>query len=292
LPVEILREAQGPLAALIHHPLALEHGLDADQAGALAVQERAALAECGAVITTSSHTAETLIAEFGVSREAITVARPGIPRPEPFVGRVEVNDNVKILSVGTLTSRKGHDILIEALAQHRHLPWQLTILGDDTREPDYTADLHRRVDRHGLNERISFRGVVESYSLARSFATADLFVLASRYEGYGMAFAEAMAAGLPVLGTDAGAVSEATAGGAMLVPPDDVVALSEALGPLLADAGARAALAARSRSAARTLATWDDTAAAVTQALMPLTAAQAAVGAPPPPADTALETGR
>ncbi|MEO0957041.1 MAG: glycosyltransferase family 4 protein [Pseudomonadota bacterium] len=275
LPPEILASCHGPLAALVHHPLALEHGLSKADAARLAASERAALAEAHVVITTSKHTAETLVAEYDVPRARISVARPGIPRPGHQDGRIATPPKrpcagPMLLSIGTLIPRKGYDLLLEALSQHTDLPWQLRVIGDPTRDPAHAAALRERVDKLGLADRVRFEGVKERADLADAYAEADLFVLASRHEGYGMAYAEAMAAGVPVVGCDAGAVAEATAGGAHLVPPGEVSHLADALRPLIATAEARAALAARGRAAARRLNDWDDTASSVAAALAPI----------------------
>ncbi|MEO1456347.1 MAG: glycosyltransferase family 4 protein, partial [Pseudomonadota bacterium] len=91
------------------------------------------------------------------------------------------------------------------------------------------------------------------------YARADLFVLASCYEGYGMAYTEAMARGLPVLGSEVGAVREATLDAALLVPPGDPEALAAALSRLIGSVEERRALAERCRAAAARLPRWSDT---------------------------------
>ncbi|MEM7496545.1 MAG: glycosyltransferase family 4 protein [Pseudomonadota bacterium] len=278
LPPAVLDAAQGPVAALVHHPLALEHGLGHDDAARLRESERLALGKAEIVITTSTHTAATLTADYGVPSDRIAVARPGIPRPAPFeapVTRLPDGGGAALLSIGTLIPRKGHDVLIGALAELRSLPWHLTLIGDPTRDPAHADRLRMLAVQLGLEERVSFAGVTDRAGIAAAYAGADLFVLASRYEGYGMAYAEAMIAGLPVVGSDAGAVAEATGGGACLVPPGHVAELADVLRPLLESAEARAALADRGRVAARALNDWDATAAILAEALLPFAAGAA-----------------
>ncbi len=156
--------------------------------------------------------------------------------------------------------RKGYDLLIAALAELRDLSWRLTIVGDRTRDPREAARLDADISRHGLGERIAVEGAVSAERLASLYAAADLFVLASRFEGYGMAFAQAIAHDVPVIGTTAGAIPEAVpAGAGVLVPPDDVPALIAALRRLIGDPDERARLAANARAAV--LPTWEDSAA-------------------------------
>jgi len=249
-----------PLVALVHHPLALETGIGAARAATLRATECAALAAAHRVVTTSRTTARTLIGDYGVPADRIAVAVPGTDPAEPAIG--SGSDRIELLSVGSLVPRKGHDLLLAALIALRALPWRLTIVGDPTRDPSTARALQARAHEAGLADRIIFAGAVDAPSLAAHYARADLFVLASRHEGFGMVFAEAIARGLPVLGTAAGAVPEAVpAGAGLLVPPDDLPALTEALRALLSDRHARGRLADAARAAAASLPRWRASAA-------------------------------
>lgn len=271
LPVDMLRSLRARLVALCHHPLGLEPGLDPAATRRLLASERAALAATTRVIATSQTTGQRLVHDFGVTAARLTVARPGTDRPQPMSRRPGEAAPVGILSVGGLTFRKGHDTLIDALARLADLDWTLTIVGPE-RDPDHAEHIRGLIRRLGPKDRISLAGVLDPEGLAAAFAAADLFVLASRYEGYGMAYTEAMAWGLPVVGCDTGAVAEATLGAAKLVPPGDAGALAAALRPLLAAPAARAALAARCGRAAERLPTWTDTARAVAAAVQTVSA--------------------
>ena len=251
--------AQRPLIALIHHPLALESGLSAADAASLRASERAALAAASAVIVTSAPTARLLVADYGVPEGRITVARPGTDRNA--APRGPSGDVVKLLSVGAVVHRKGFDVLIAALATLADLPWRLTIAGDRTRNPAVAARLDADIARYKLDERVHVLGAVSEDRIAALYADADMFVLASRFEGYGMAYAEAIAHGLPVIGTTGGATPETVpAGAGILVPPDDTVALADTLRRLIANRGERQRMAEAVRSAAATLPTWQESA--------------------------------
>jgi glycosyltransferase involved in cell wall biosynthesis len=167
--------------------------------------------------------------------------------------------------------RKGYDLLIAALAGLAHLPWRLTIVGDRGRSPETARRLDAEIIRQNLSVRITFTGAVTPAALAALYVAADLFVLPSRFEGYGMAYAEAIAHGLPVVGTTAGAIPETVpAGAGVLVPPDDVEALAAALRPLIEHSEARERLAAGARAVADTLPTWPQSAKLFAQVLSEL----------------------
>jgi glycosyltransferase involved in cell wall biosynthesis len=216
------------LVALVHHPLALEAGLSPQEAAAFRANERAALACARTVVATSQATARLLAADYSVAAEALSVVEPGTDRVV-VPSRTETN-TVNLLAVGAIVPRKGYDVLIAALARLTDLPWRLTIAGDRNRDPETTQRLEATIDRLDLTGRVQLTGAVSSSELSAIYAAADLFVLASRFEGYGMAYTEALAHGVPVVGTRAGAIPDTVPVSAgVLVPPDDVGALAVVL---------------------------------------------------------------
>jgi glycosyltransferase involved in cell wall biosynthesis len=175
---------------------------------------------------------------------------------------------VELLAVGSISPRKGYDVLVAALGTLSDLPWRLTIAGDRERDPGTARALDAQIAGLCLAGRIQFTGAVLPEALMRHYAAADLFVLASRFEGYGMAFAEAIAHGLPVVGTTAGAIPETVpAGAGMLVEPEDVMALSAVLRRLIEHADEREQLAAGARAAAASFPSWEQSAARFARAL-------------------------
>jgi len=265
LPEIAALRGRNPLIGLVHHPLALETGLAPDEIERFRASERAALASMQAIIVTSPAIARVLVADYGVSPDVLSVAPPGSERVRCAHGG---GGTVALLSVGIIVPRKGYDLLVAAHATLGDLPWRLTIVGDRRRDTQASARLDADVLRHGLTARVAIEGAVSAERLAELYSAADVFVLASRYEGYGMAFAQAIAYGVPVIGTTAGAIPETVpAGVGLLVPPDDVPALAAALRLLISDAGERARLARNARAAAKSLPTWEAAAAVFARAI-------------------------
>jgi len=261
LPVEAasLRE-RNPLIALVHHPLALESGLSFADAKNFRASERTALEFARRVIATSATTANFMTMDYGVPAEHITVVRPGNDPVAPAVGSRD--GVVRLLAVGSVVPRKGYDVLIAALATLADLPWRLIIAGDTGRDCVTAAKIEGDIARFKLTDRIALLGAVPSARLAELYRAADLFVLASRFEGYGMAYAEAVAYGLPTIGTTAGAIPDTLSGeSAILVKPDDVAALARALRRLIADSNERQKISSAARAAAARFPTWRDSAA-------------------------------
>ncbi len=251
------------LIELCHHPLALETGLSDAEAAELHESEGAALEHARAVVVTSKGTARLLRELFGVEDTKITVALPGT-EPQDFSPCG--GDPPLLLTVASLTKRKAHHILIAALAQLRHLPWRARFVGGAHFDPEWSAALRQQVVEAGLNERIEF--VAEKQDLRVEYHHADLFVLPSLFEGYGMVFSEALAAGLPIVAARAGAVPEVVPPDAgILVPPGEVQALATALQELLTNPERRRQLQRGARAAAAGLPRWDDTARIVRQVL-------------------------
>lgn len=265
LPDEVLGErTRLRLVALVHHPLALETGLDPDAADELERGERRALAAARLVIVTSEPTARVL-ASFGVARDRVAVVEPGTdPAPEAR----GTGTPLQLLSVGSIVPRKGHRVLVDALAQLSDRPWHLTIAGAADRDPAEAAALGDRIRADGLDGRVTLAGDLDAEALAREYDRADLFVLPTFYEGFGMAVAEAVARGLPVVSTPTGGIVDLVDREAgALVPPGDVDALVRVLRAAMDDGDLRRGWTEAARDARRRLALWDVAAARMAAAL-------------------------
>jgi glycosyltransferase involved in cell wall biosynthesis len=256
----LLAALRTPLIALVHHPLAAETGLTAERRATLARSERANLGLAAHVIVTSPHTAALLTADYDVAPERITVARPGSDRPTARGAPVEPP---LVLAVGIQVPRKGHDVLLHALARLRDRRWQAVIAGAPLHER-HARRLEALVAELALGDRVQLAGHVPQDTLADLFARAHLFALATRYEGYGIVFDEAMRRGLPIVSCAVGAVPDTVAPGAgLLVPPEDPGAFAAALARLLDEPDLHATLATASAAAGRALPDWTATAARV-----------------------------
>ena len=257
---------RAPLVALVHHPLALEAGLSPADSRKLFESECKALAAARSVIVTSRATGKRLNADYDVPPERITVAPPGTDRGAPAKGSRD--GTLRLLSVGAVVPRKGFDVLIAALGSIAGLPWRLTIAGDLTRSPATAAKLEADIARHRLADRVDLLGAVSPQRLGALYPSADVFVLASHFEGYGMAYAEAMAHGLPIIGTTGGATVDTVAPTAgVLVEPGNVKALTRALRMVIENEEERRRLARGALGAAADLPTWESTARIVASAL-------------------------
>ena len=261
---EVLTGMSAPIVALVHHPLAHEGGLPQDRRDKLFRTERDNLSLASHVLVPSPHTAALLASDYDVPSDRITVARPGTDRP---IGRLAKTQPPLILSVGIQVPRKGHDVLLRALSQVADRPWQAVIAGSAL-DADHASLLLRLVDELGLSNRVRLAGRVSGEELARLYGQASVFALATRYEGYGIVFDEAMAYGLPIISCATGAVPETVALGAgLLVPPDDHETFADALAQVLDETEIRDRMAAASQTAGVALQNWDGTSRLVADVL-------------------------
>ncbi len=221
------------LIGLVHHPLGDESGLSADCRKLYHAREKEALLVARGVIVTSKFTAARL-RQLGIRTEVIRVATPGVS-PAPLA-RERIGKGRNLLCVATVTRRKRHDVLLRALSKLKEVDWTLTCVGDVERSETWARGIVELCHQVGIADRVTFTGTLSNHDLTAAYATADLFVLASEYEGFGMVFTEALARGLPVVGTTGGAIPETVPGDAgVLVPPADVEAFRDALSSLLGD---------------------------------------------------------
>ncbi len=258
LPAALSGSIASPVIALVHHPLARETGLDDLRRRQLEVSERTALGHAAAVIATSAHTRRLLVSDYGVEEDKLTIAEPGT---EPARRASGTGRPFRLLTVGALIPRKGYTVLIEALGQLGDDSWHLTIVGSPDHDPAEANRIREHVMASGLRRQIDLRGVVPAIELERLYDCADLFVMPSLYEGYGMVLAEAMAHGLAIVCTTGGAAAETVPDDAAIkVAPDNAPQLADAIGKLLTDAAERERLAECAWQAGCRLPRWPDTA--------------------------------
>ena len=252
----LAREAQRlRLIGFIHHPLSLETGLSAADVRHYAALEARLWPLLSGVLCPSAHTADAVIAG-GVAANHVVVTMPGTAKPA-ITNKQKSNGPLRLLAVGTITPRKGHRLLVEALADLREFDWRLTCIGSLERDPATAAELRRVIAEENLGDRIALIGECPQELMSSAYLDADIFVLPSYQEGYGMVYAEALAHGLPVIATTAGAIPDTVpATASLLVPPGDVAALRDALRRMFTDANLRSGLAAGAASAAADLPDW------------------------------------
>ena len=200
------------------------------------------------------------------------IAEPGTD-PAPWAAGTDGAS--ALLCVAAVTPVKGHDVLVDALAAVADRPWTCVCAGPLDRAPDHVADVRRRIARAGLADRIRLVGPLDPDARDAAYSAADLAVLASRTETYGMAAAEALARGLPLIATTGGGLPD-TVGHApdgtrpgLLVPPDDADGLAAALRRWFDEPALRVELRAAARARAKGLPGWSATATAVAAALRP-----------------------
>ena len=255
LPAQGIAALGRPVAALVRYPVSMDPALPTEEAGRLEATERAALAAASVVIATSAATRTLLIERYGVGKERLRVAEPGVdpvPRARGGGGDVPV-----ILTVGSVKPRKNQTTLARALGRIADLGWRWRIVGSLDADPAYVQELRATLASEGLVDRTELVGEIEEAALADAYDRADLFALASRLEGYGMAYAEALARGLPVVAGAGEAAAGLISGAAgELVPPEDPATIAAALRTLLTDADALARAARAARSAGIRLPRW------------------------------------
>ena len=233
------------LIVLVHLPLGDESAAAAD----LVPLERRVLLAAAQVVATSAGAARRLIELHDLPPNRVFVAPPGVDRAPIAVPRA---DGGRLLCVAAVTHRKGQDVLVEALRQLEDLPWTCTFVGgnDGTQEE---------------SGRVRFVGARTGDALDSSYADADLLVLPSRAETYGMVVTEALARGIPVLGTQVNGVPEALGTApdgtlpGLLVPPGDAGALAAALRDWLTDPDLRQRWRRAAADRRETLRDWDET---------------------------------
>ncbi len=249
------------LVVLVHLPLG--DGLPGQESAAERRREGAVLGAAVAVVTTSTWTRSRLLDRHSLRPDRVHVARPGADPADIAPG---TPGGGELLCVAAVTPHKGHDVLLAALAMIKHLPWQCTWVGSLDRDRGFVERLRSQARALGISDRVCTTGPLTGAGLETAYAGADVLVLASRGETYGMVVTEALARGLPVVATAVGGLPEALGRGpggsspGLLVPPEAPDALAEALSAWLGDAELRRSLRHAAEQRRATLSGWSSTA--------------------------------
>jgi glycosyltransferase involved in cell wall biosynthesis len=256
------------LVALVHMPLG--DRATGDPAKTIRMRERAVLSAVAAIVTTSDWSRSRLLGLYELPEERLHIAEPGVDPADVATG---TEAGGAMLCVASVIPDKGHDVLLDALQTMSDLTWQCVCVGRLDRDPAFVQTLRRRSLDGRFDDRLHFEGPRAGTELDRSYRDADLMVLASRTETYGMVITEALAHGLPVVVTEVGGVTEALGYGSnrsrpgLLVPPDDPAALAAALRVWLTDAELRHRLREAARTRRESLRRWSNTAAILADVL-------------------------
>lgn len=287
--VVVLEASRLRLVVLVHLPLG-----STDDTGALddaGLRERRVVDAATAVVVTSEWSRGRLAELYGGRPGGVAVATPGV---DPGALAEGSRPGGVLLCVAALVPAKGHDVLLGALGRVADLSWRCTCVGALDLDPAHVARLKRQAEASAITERVHFAGVMGRDELAGAFAGADLLVLPSRAETYGMVVTEALAHGVPVVTTDVGGVREALGGArealggvrealggareglgddgpglaGLLVPPGDEAALAGALRAWLEDPQLRDRLRRCARARRATLSGWGTTARSIGSVLL------------------------
>lgn len=252
------------LVVLVHMPLG--HRPPADATSATRSRERRVLSAAAAVVTTSSWSRRRLLGLYQLPADRVRIAVPGVHTAELAPGTAIGG---ALLCVAAVTFDKGHDVLLDALQPISDLSWRCVCVGSLDRDRAFAEGVRRRTIEGGLVDRVQFVGTRTDTDLDRSYAAADVMVLASRAETYGMVVTEALARGIPVVAAAVGGLTEALGYGedgtrpGLLFPPGDPQALGAALRAWLSDSELRGRLRLAARERRQSLPEWSTTASAV-----------------------------
>lgn len=218
------------------------------------------------VTTDSEFCVRQLMETFGVPRAKLLIVYPGVDekyQPMPAEGRtlrqqLGLIERLVLLYLGALTPRKNLRFLLQVVrAVSERVPTvHLVMAGSGPQE----AELRRYAQELGVQERVTFTGYLAEADKVRYYNLADLFVFPSLLEGFGMAVAEAMACGVPVVASNAASLPEVVGEAGLLADPTDGEYFAAQLVRLLADEALRRRLGEEGRAHVRQHFSWQQAA--------------------------------
>lgn len=250
------RDEGAPMRVLlVHHLTAWETELPADIRSSMLALERRAVDASDRIITTSRTTRERLVADCA-PKAALEVVLPGADRlaRAPRIG----HDETRFVFVGSIVPRKRVLELVRAFGeQSAHSASHMLLVGSLARDVAYVSEVRSAIAELGIGNRVFTSGEVDEAGVSRALAEADVLVMPSSLEGYGIAATEAIDAGVPVIAARAQGLEEALSPcpDAVLFA-DDEAALATALARFADDASLRASMTAAARAASTRMPTW------------------------------------
>lgn len=258
-------EVDYPIVSVVHHLRSSEAHPGWQQRFYRAV-ERRYLRSVDAFIFNSDATREAVERLAGEHKPSV-VAYPAGDRlggglmPEAIAARAGEGGPLRVVFLGTVIERKGLHTLLDALARLGEADWRLTVAGALDAEPGYVRRVLRQVEQAGLDARVTLAGQLEDGELVDLLSRADVLAIPSSHEGFGIAYLEGMAFGLPAIASAAGGAAEIVTHGkdGFLVQPGDVDALAEHLRALATDPARRRVMSLAARQRYEQHPTWSET---------------------------------
>lgn len=215
---------------------------------------------CGRKIWVNSLSTANDVVSLGIPEEKLCTIPPGFERFELAPGS-RMQRPVRILSVGAICPRKDQLTLVKACARLGNMDFHLLILGDETGDSGYSEAVRREADRDSLRGKVTFMGHISQADLHKMYNQSHILANLSHWEGYGIAVAEAMWAGLPVVAADAGAVPELVTHGVngYLILPGNEEECTKYLRELIDNVILREKMSSSAHIKAENLFAWHDT---------------------------------
>jgi glycosyltransferase involved in cell wall biosynthesis len=252
---QIVNEFRGRLKFLGLMHLPVSYDISSGVHGKLDNEELKALNHMELVIVTGRFTCD-LLCNAGLNRKKIMIVEPGtehFPRKRQYKSIPS-----ELLCIANYSAVKAQDILVRGLSMLTAWNWTMHLFGDMEREPGYTTAIRLLIQQLKMENRIFMHGIAGRHEISRIYLNADLFVMPSLFESYGMALTESLAHGIPVVTTTAGNIPDTIpAGMGLLTEPANAGQLAEAIRSLFDEPSKYFALCSAASQYYRQARSWD-----------------------------------